>query len=512
MMKTIILALFLALFVFGQPTGTLAQSPDKILKKAVKALGGEKALRSVSSRQVVGRITRLEDGATGNYQMSTSNPNLYTQSFDLNGFETASGYNGKSAWTLDSRNGLQTLTGTAGRDFQAEAGYRNALWLNYKKDKVKVVYDGQSSLNGKKVDSVILANAKNSKIKIYFDSASGLPLREEITTGDSIKLFDYSNYRNVDGVREPFTVALTIENQQYAVKLDQIIHNRQIENAVFDFPRLSDAPLPDITALLKQVEANEEKVDEILENYTYTETQASREVGANGVLQEKEVVKHQVNFYRGYQIRRLISKNGKSLSPDENKNQEKKAADSITEIDNKVAKRDARAAATVEHSAKEQVGTSGARISIGEILRASKFVNPRRERFLNRDVIVFDFEPNPDFDDSNAKSLLKFFGKTAGAIWIDEQDKQVARVEAVLVENFNVAGGLVAKLKKGASFTLEQNRINDEIWLPSSADINLSVKVLLVKGININQLVRYRDYQKFKSEVKDAKVDAPNNP
>jgi hypothetical protein len=510
-MKTFILALFLTLFVFGQTTDVPAQSPDKTLKKAVRALGGEKALRNVSSSQAKGRITRLEDDATGNYQTSTSNQNFYTESFDLNGFEIASGYNGKSAWMRDSRNGLQTLTGAASRDFQAEATYRNTLWLNYKKDKAKVVYAGQTSLNGKKADSIILATAKNSKIKIYFDSASGLPLRSEIPAGDFVKVFDYSDYRSVDGVQEPFTVNLTIGNENYVVKLDRIIHNRQIANDVFDFPRVSDAPLPDIAALLKEVEANEDKVDKILENYTYTETQASREVGANGVLQEKEVEKRQVTFYRGHQIRRLVSKNGKPLSPDENKTEEKKATDSITEIENKIVKRDSGAAAT-EHSAKEQVGTSGARISIGEILRASKFINPRRERFLNRDVIVFDFEPNPNFDDSNAKSLLKFFGKTAGAIWIDEKDKQVARVEAVLVENFNVAGGVLAKLKKGASFTLEQNRINDEIWLPSSADINLSVKVLLVKGININQLVKYSDYQKFKSEIKDAKVDEQGNP
>jgi hypothetical protein len=103
--------------------------------------------------------------------------------------------------------------------------------------------------------------------------------------------------------------------------------------------------------------------------------------------------------------------------------------------------------------------------------------------------------------------MLKFFGKTAGAMWIDERDKQVARLEASLADSFNVGGGVVAKLKKGASFTLEQDRINDEIWLPSSADINLSVRVLMVKGIDLNQSIRSYDYRKFSTEVKDAKVN-----
>ncbi len=100
----------------------------------------------------------------------------------------------------------------------------------------------------------------------------------------------------------------------------------------------------------------------------------------------------------------------------------------------------------------------------------------------------------------------------AGVMWIDEKDKQVARIEAVLVDSFKVGGGVLAKLKKGASFTLEQERINDEIWLPSVADINLSVRVLLVKGIDLNQVVKSYNYRKFNTEVKDAKVNEVENP
>jgi hypothetical protein len=130
-------------------------------------------------------------------------------------------------------------------------------------------------------------------------------------------------------------------------------------------------------------------------------------------------------------------------------------------------------------------------MSVAEILRASNLVNPLRERFRSREVMVFDFEPNSDFNFKNAKSFLKFFGKTAGVIWIDAQDKQVARIEAVLFDNYKVDGGFLANLKKGAAFTLESGRINDEIWLPSFAEINLSVKVLLLKGISVNQTIKY---------------------
>jgi hypothetical protein len=76
-----------------------------------------------------------------------------------------------------------------------------------------------------------------------------------------------------------------------------------------------------------------------------------------------------------------------------------------------------------------------------------------------------------------------------------------------LADSFKVGGGVLAKLRKGASFTLEQERVNNEIWLPSQADINLSVRVLLVKGIDVNQLIRSYDYRRFQTEVKDATVN-----
>jgi hypothetical protein len=84
-----------------------------------------------------------------------------------------------------------------------------------------------------------------------------------------------------------------------------------------------------------------------------------------------------------------------------------------------------------------------------------------------------------------------FFGKTTGV---------------------NFGGGLLAKFKKGATFTLEKERVNDEIWLPSQVDINFSARVLLFKGIDLNQVQKFYDYRKFETEVKDAKVGEDKKP
>jgi hypothetical protein len=277
----------------------------------------------------------------------------------------------------------------------------------------------------------------------------------------------------------------------------------------FDFPNISGKQLPDLTTLLADLRANEDKVDEILDTYAFTQKQTKRELGKDGVLRETSSETYQLSFYKGYRIRRLIEKNGKPLSAPDQADADRDASKRVAEIEKNIAKDQARAGS---QSSTGTPSERGGRISIAEVLRASKLMNPRRERFRGRDVIVFDFEPDPAFDFKNAQSMVKFFGKTAGVMWVDEQDKQVARIEAVLFDNFNVGGGILAKLRKGASFTLDQERINNEIWLPSQTDINLSVRVFLVKGIDVNQLIRSYDYRKFETEVKDATINEVKKP
>jgi hypothetical protein len=269
----------------------------------------------------------------------------------------------------------------------------------------------------------------------------------------------------------------------------------------FDFPKNVGEPLPNVTTLLTELQANEDKVENILDTYSYVQKNISRELGKDGVLRETGSETVQLSFYKGNRIRRLIEKNSKPLSESDQKDEDRQVGKRVEEIEKDHAKAEKKASSGPPSE-------NGQRVSIAELLRASKLINPRRERFRGRDVIVFDFEPNPDFDYKNAKSMLKFFGKTAGVMWIDENDKQVARLEAYLADSFNVGGGLLAKLKKGATFVLEQERVNDEIWLPSTADINLSVRVLLVKGVNINQVVKSYDYRKFATEVEGASVDS----
>ena len=495
---------FLLFLLLAFAVSVSAQSPGKILSQANKAHGGEKALKAVKSRQATGNITRRSDGATGSYQTNASAPDLYGGMFDLNGFETSFGYNGKSGWTRDSKNGLRTLTGDESRDFQAETFYRAARWLNVKADKTKIAA-GKAELNGKTANVVTLTTAKGVRIKLYFDAATNLLLREEIPQGALTKTFDYADYRRIGNVLEAFSITSKIDGETYEIRLDDIKHNPQIAKTSFDFPRISNEPLPDIKTLLDEIRANADKIDALLENYSYKEKRIDRDIDKSGNLVEKSSETVLLTFFKGYRIRRLIEKNAKPLSAEDQADEDKRVGKQVAEIEKRIAEKERKQIQRRDASA----GAGGApdneganqRVSLGDALKGSLLVNPRRERFRGRDVIVFDYEPNPQFKPQSR--MEKLFALCSGAVWVDAKSKQVVRLEAFLTKN---AGNFIGKVNRGASFALENELVNEEIWLPSQADINLSIKILFA-GININNLIKYSDYSKAKVEVRDATID-----
>lgn len=483
-MKRIFLIVFiLAAAVFP----AAAQSPAKILSKAAKELGGEKALKAATPIIKKGSITRLSDGAVGSYEFKADGGGRFLERFDIADSEMERACNGRSCWMRDAVNGTRTVTGDAGRDMAAEAVYRNSLWLNYKKDRSKILPAGNNAF--------ALTTSKGTRIVMRF-APSGMLIGEEIPFGDELTTYTFDDHRTVNGVKLPFRIEMARGGERYRIQLDSIQIGKSIDASSFDFPKVSGEPLPDIPALLQEVRANADRVNDLLDNYSYTELRIDRGIDDSGALVEKGSEKRFLTFYKGYRINRLIEKNGKPLSASDQADEDRDVQKQVGEIEKRIAANEKR----IGSGAVGQPNGEGQRITISDALKGSELVDPRRERFKGRDVIVFGYRPDPAFKPKTRNE--KLFALCTGTVWVDTVTKQVVRLEAVLTGS---AGNFIAKAKRGASFTLDNELVNDEIWLPSRADIDLSIKILFA-GININYLIKYGDYRKFSTEVTDSKV------
>ena len=239
-----------------------------------------------------------------------------------------------------------------------------------------------------------------------------------------------------------------------------------------------------------------------------------------GVLKKEKVTVYEVYPFTGYGwVQKLVSENGVALTPEREARELKRVAEELEKAEREAPKRtEKRERERAERRAKRraQAARSGAKaegaededdVEISTFLRACEFFSPRRERFRDRDVIVFDFRPRAGFKPSNRGESL--VSKLSGVIWIDPAERQVMRLEARLVETFKMGGGLLASVKPGSAFLFEQTRLADGIWLPRYSQVNASARVMLFAGMSINETNEFSDFKRFSTKTGEDKLDRP---
>ena len=254
---------------------------------------------------------------------------------------------------------------------------------------------------------------------------------------------------------------------------------------------VKNEPLPGLNALMVRLRENQQALEQLREKYAYTETTTQYQLDKQGAAQEKGSETREMTIYRGHRVWRTIAKNGQPLSTKDQAKEDRRVEKMIRDLDS------GRWGPPPDNQR---------RVKLSALLRVSRFTIARRERFRQRDMIVIDFEPNPDL--KSADFYDRFINKMAGAIWVDERDLQIARAEFQLVEAFKVGGGALAAMKPGSSFGAEQDRINDGIWLPIYDEVRISARAMLVANFDIKQKFTYDAYRRFDADS-EGKLKSP---
>jgi hypothetical protein len=471
-----------------------AQEPTKIVDQYVKAAGGGRALSKIQTLSLEGTFT-TDDGKSGTYTFDTKLPNRYYLELLVGEQNLIEAYNGKSAWRQNTAGELGTLVGPEGMQLEAAAQFYNSRLVNPKKAKIALAFVGNTPVRGKDAMQLEITTATGMKRQVFFDPQSHLIVKEAATVGGVREEVLYDDYRTVDGVKLPNKIELHRGSDKFNIGVTRAIINGTIGERVFDFPIKSQVKLPDLKALFKEIDDNQKAIDKLKENYAGTETEEETEYDGNGKVKKTEIRESTFFYLDGDEVSTLVKKDGKPLSADEQRKENEKTQKRIEEHQKRKAKKEAK-----EEKAKEEGKTNEKdEPGIEVFLRACQFVNPRRERFRGQDVLVFDFEPNPEFKPHKLEE--KVVQKLAGVVWIDENAHDVARLEAYFVGDFKLAAGLLANLQKGTSFVFEQAFVNNEVWLPTYLEAHVGVRVLLVKGFKINVVTRYSDYKRFNVET-----------
>src|SRR3984893_9491494 len=485
-MRTYLLPAIVALSSACMSVPVYAQDASKIVDQYIKAEGGSKTLSKVSTLTLEGTFANIANEKAGTYTLITKQSNRYYSELVDGDRIAIEAYNGKSAWHQNAGE-LGTLVGAEGAQLEAAGQYYNSRLVNAKKNKLGLAFVGHAQVSGKDALQIEVTTSAGLKREIFFDPQTHLIVKEAAVIGGIDEQILYKDYRTQDGVKLPLKIELQRGNDVYHIAVTRAVVNSTVGERVFDFPKKSQVQLPDLKALFKEIDDNQKAIDKIKENYTGTRSEEETEYDKTGKVTKREAKEYTFFYLDGDDISTLISKDGESLGEEEQKKENDKTQKAIREHEKKDAK----------DKEKEKKEDDDPGIEV--FLRACQFVNPRRERFRGQDVLVFDFEPNPEFKPH--KLVEKLAQKIAGVVWVDEKAHDVARLEAYFVGDMKIAGGLLANLQKGTSFVYEQGFVNNEVWLPTYMEAHVGVRFLLVKGIKASVATRYWDYKKFNVET-----------
>lgn len=232
---------------------------------------------------------------------------------------------------------------------------------------------------------------------------------------------------------------------------------------------------PDPQAIVRQSVANCERDWNAGATWAWTQTDISDTDG------KKEITVSEVLPVGGTPYERVIRKDGRPLSPDEQRRENRKYLKIVNLRENEPpAEREAR----IRKYENE-------RAFLRDIPNAYKFTLLGEENIEGRPAWVIGMTPRPDFVSTapHSSMLQRFQGK----LWIDKEDLQWAKAEARAVDTVTI-GWIVARVGPGARFTYEQTRIADGLWMPKHFHVSGVVRLMMLCTRDLNEDVTYSDY------------------
>ncbi len=184
-----------------------------------------------------------------------------------------------------ARRAFGRLPVEAAKEAAAAGQYWNSRLVDVKKDTFIVQLTGVEQVRGKDAYHIHVLLGPGVTREVFFDTQTHLMLRES----GAVEQFDYEDYRPVNGIQTPYGIELHKGGHDYKISVTRAEFNSTVDNAVFDFPKASGIPLPDMKALLLDISKNQKALEELQRQYTWRVNSEEDEAGSKGQTKPKTI-------------------------------------------------------------------------------------------------------------------------------------------------------------------------------------------------------------------------------
>ena len=213
------------------PAGMTAQ---KVIDQYIDAIGGEKNLKKI--KDITVKLSMEMQGMSMNQVIYKKVPDKYAMEMSMNGNTIQKiVFDGTSGKTSGMQ-GNADLT----EDQIANLKYNNIPIIpdrQYSDEGYKLELKGMEEVDGQKAYNIMVTTPDGNQQQEYYSLDTGLKLRTVSTMstpqGEITQTVDYSNYKEVDGVKFPFALKQSVGPRSFDLKVDSITVNSDLPDDTF---------------------------------------------------------------------------------------------------------------------------------------------------------------------------------------------------------------------------------------------------------------------------------------
>ena len=222
-------------------TGSLP-TVDEVLRRYVEAVGGEAAIRAVTSRVTKGTIDVAGVSRGGSFESYEQAPNKILNVIQAHPLGTVKvGFNGRNGWSRIQA-GLRMLKNQELASLQIDADFYGPVRI--KNNYAKVTLVGMSKIGYRGVYVIDFQPTSGAVERLYLDANTYLPARINtmLTTGTASEPVEMylDDWRAVDGIKLPFSISQRFAKLTLTFTIKEITHNVAIDAKIFEPAPLLD--------------------------------------------------------------------------------------------------------------------------------------------------------------------------------------------------------------------------------------------------------------------------------
>jgi photosynthetic reaction center cytochrome c subunit len=224
-----------------------APSPDEVLDKYIKAVGGAERLAALTSFVAKGvSVGYGPEGEKRPVEVFAKAPGQFTRIIHTASGDNTTTYDGRAGWIAAPHRPVPVL-GLTGHDLDG-AKLDAALWFpgGIKQSLTKWRVGFPATINDRDVQVVQGTSTGGALATLYFDAESGLLVRQvryaDSPVGRIPTLIDYADYREVAGVKMPYRWTVSWLDGRDNFELSEVQPNVAVDAARFARPAAPTAP------------------------------------------------------------------------------------------------------------------------------------------------------------------------------------------------------------------------------------------------------------------------------